>query len=147
MKTRLLTTAAAFAVAGGAMVATTGTAQATDAVRVASVQADSTSATVAAKKFSGVRSWGAVRGYASLKAIKGVMTDRMDDRRCVQVTVWWAIAVKGKDGKKKAKILDVDRGAVCGKGKSKKFTSTPDYRGRPFKADGAALAMKRLPVR
>ncbi|KAB2350873.1 hypothetical protein [Actinomadura rudentiformis] len=147
MKTRLITAAAAFAVAGGAMVATTGTAHATDAVRVASVQADSSSATIAAKRFNAVRPWGAARGYASLKAIKGVMTDRMNDRQCVRVTVYWAIAVKGKDGKKKAKILDVDRGTVCGKGKSKKFTSTPDYRKRPFKADGALLTMKRVPQR
>ncbi|MFG1998581.1 hypothetical protein ACGFNU_05475 [Spirillospora sp. NPDC048911] len=147
MKTRLITAAAAFALAGGTMVATTGTAHAAGAgaERVASVQAGSASATAAAKKFNYVKPWGSVRGYATLKAIKGVMTDRANDGKCVQVTVYWYVKANKKGTK--VKLRDTDRGTVCGKGKSKKFTSVPDYKRRPFKAYGAILTAKPVAAR
>ncbi|GAA2608516.1 hypothetical protein SMC26_28985 [Actinomadura fulvescens] len=143
-KTRLLSTAAAFAVAGSTVAATTGTAHAasdTDSVRITSVQAGSAAASAVRKKFSGSRSWGSVRGVMSLKVVTGVMTDRKNDGRCVQVTVYWGLKKPGKKGR----ILDTDRASVCGKNRSRKFRSTPDYRGRPFKANGVYVGLRLLP--
>jgi hypothetical protein len=140
MKTRLITTAAAFAVAGGAVLGTTGTAHAGAAPLSAAVQQDSASAQ--AKRFNFSASWGAARGVASLKQVKGTVTDRKNDGRCVRVKVWWGVKKRGKPGR----ILDTDVKIVCGK-KTVAFKSRPDYKGKPFKANGMLLKLQLLPRR
>ncbi|KAB2347999.1 hypothetical protein [Actinomadura rudentiformis] len=135
MKTRLLTTAAAFAVVGGALAVTPATANADTGAGSAQIAVGQASASAAkVRRFDFRRGWGVAWGTKSTKVVKGRMSDQRNDGTCIQARVAWAV----KRGNK-VRIFDRDTKTVCGV-LAVAFKATPDYRGRPRRADRVHVA-------
>ncbi|GAA2601008.1 hypothetical protein SMC26_45710 [Actinomadura fulvescens] len=130
MKTRLLSAAAAFAVAGGALAAIPATANADAGVGTAQVAAGQASASAAkVRRFDFRRGWGVAWGTASTKVVKGRMSDQRNDGTCIQARVAWDVKRGGK-----FRVFDRDVKTVCG-ALVVEFRATPGDRGQRRKAD------------
>ncbi|MFI0449205.1 hypothetical protein [Actinomadura sp. 6N118] len=134
MKTRLIT-AAAFAVAGGALAVIPATANADTGAGAAQITVEQASASAAkVRRFDFRRGWGVAWGTSSNKVVKGRMSDQRNDGTCIQARVAWAV----KRGNK-VRIFDRDTKTVCG-ALVVEFKATPGDRGRTRKADRVHVA-------
>lgn len=143
MKTRLITAAAAFAVAGGALAATSATAGAATGATTAQVAAGHSSASASASavkvtKFDFRRGWGVAWGTKSTKVVQGRMSDQRNDGWCIQARIAWSVKKGGK-----FRVFDRDSKNVCG-ALVVAFKATPDYKGRPHKADRVTVGFFRV---
>ncbi|MFG2007266.1 hypothetical protein ACGFNU_49760 [Spirillospora sp. NPDC048911] len=136
MKIRLLTAAAAFAVAGGALAVIPATADAGIA-QVAAGQASVSAAKVT--KFDFRQGWGVAWGTKSTKVVKGRMSDQRNDGICIQARVAWSVKKRGK-----FRVFDRDTKNVCG-ALAVAFQATPGDGGQKRRADRVTVAF--VPVK
>jgi len=135
MKTRLITAATAFAVAGGALAVAPATAGAATA-QAAAGHASASAAKVT--KFDFRRGWGVAWGTKSTKVVQGRMSDQRNDGWCIQARIAWSVKKGGK-----FRVFDRDSKNVCG-ALVVAFKATPDYKGRPHKADRVTVGFFRV---
>ncbi|MBO2450463.1 hypothetical protein J4573_25395 [Actinomadura barringtoniae] len=148
MKTRLITAAAALAVAGGALAAApaltashkTAGAAPVAASAPAAAPAPAPAPAVAAKvqKFDFRRGWGTAYGTKSTKVVQGRMSDQRNDEWCIQTRIAWSV----KRGSA-FRVFDRDSKTVCG-ALVVAFRATPDYKGRPYKASRVTVGFFRV---
>jgi hypothetical protein len=66
------------------------------------------------------------------------MSDQRNDGTCIQARIAWSAKQGGK-----FRVFDRDGKTVCG-ALAVAFKATPDYRGRPHKADRVSVSFARV---